>query len=149
MHEEEVQVAGVVDEESLVAGRHHVAGLLVAAVSDLYSSTPSAILLQCPSKPSHPYLQDFHPTQVHLFPIFSNPTHLWHGGLTAESTAHGIVDTLWLPPAGVDALEAVGLVAVEARSALLHDRDVLLRGGHLKTSISTRAIEFREWEALP
>lgn len=35
MHEEEVQVAGVVDEESLVAGRHHVAGLAVVTISDL------------------------------------------------------------------------------------------------------------------
>lgn len=35
VHEEEVEVTGVVDEESLVAGGHHVAGLLVAAVADL------------------------------------------------------------------------------------------------------------------
>lgn len=35
MHEEEVEVTDVVDEESLVAGGHHVAGLLVAAVADL------------------------------------------------------------------------------------------------------------------
>ena len=35
VHEEKVEVAGVVDEESLVAGRHHVAGLPVAAVADL------------------------------------------------------------------------------------------------------------------
>ena len=35
MHEEELDVTGVLDEESLVAGRHHVLGLLVATVSDL------------------------------------------------------------------------------------------------------------------
>ena len=35
VHEEEVEVTDVVDEESLVAGGHHVAGLLVAAVADL------------------------------------------------------------------------------------------------------------------
>jgi hypothetical protein len=35
VHEEEVEVAGVVDEESLVAGGHHVAGLLVASVANL------------------------------------------------------------------------------------------------------------------
>ena len=29
MHKEEVDIAGVVDEESLVAGGHHVASLLV------------------------------------------------------------------------------------------------------------------------
>lgn len=35
MHEEELNLGGVVDEESLVAGRHHVAGLLVGTVTDL------------------------------------------------------------------------------------------------------------------
>ena len=35
VHEEEVDLGDVVDEEGLVAGRHHVAGLLVGAVSDL------------------------------------------------------------------------------------------------------------------
>jgi hypothetical protein len=35
VHEEKVEVAGVVDEESLVARRHHVAGLPVVAVADL------------------------------------------------------------------------------------------------------------------
>lgn len=37
VHEEELNVLGVVNEESLVAGGHHVAGLLVAAVTDLSS----------------------------------------------------------------------------------------------------------------
>lgn len=35
MHEEEVDVAGVVDKEGLVAGGHHVAGLLVGAKTNL------------------------------------------------------------------------------------------------------------------
>lgn len=35
MHEEELDVTGVLDEESLVARGHHVLGLLVATVSDL------------------------------------------------------------------------------------------------------------------
>jgi hypothetical protein len=34
VHEEELDVLGVVDEESLVAGGHHVAGLLVGTVTD-------------------------------------------------------------------------------------------------------------------
>jgi hypothetical protein len=34
VHEEELDVLGVVDEESLVAGGHHVAGLLVGSVTD-------------------------------------------------------------------------------------------------------------------
>jgi hypothetical protein len=35
VHEEEVEVTGVVDEEGLVAGGHHVAGLLVGSVANL------------------------------------------------------------------------------------------------------------------
>lgn len=35
MHQEEVDVLGVVDDEGLVAGGHHVTGLLVATVADL------------------------------------------------------------------------------------------------------------------
>ena len=35
VHEEEVNIADVVDEESLVAGWHHVAGLLVGSETNL------------------------------------------------------------------------------------------------------------------
>lgn len=35
MHQEELDVLGVVDEEGLVAGGHHVAGLLVGSITDL------------------------------------------------------------------------------------------------------------------
>lgn len=35
VHQEEVDIANVVDEESLVSGWHHVAGLLVGTESDL------------------------------------------------------------------------------------------------------------------
>ena len=35
VHEEKVNFADVVDEESLVAGGHHVAGLLVGTVANL------------------------------------------------------------------------------------------------------------------
>ena len=42
MHEEEFEVAEVLDEEGLVSGGHHVAGLLVATVSDLRETTVSA-----------------------------------------------------------------------------------------------------------
>lgn len=41
VHEEEVDVTGVLDEEGLVAGGHHVLGLLVATVSDLYRQNAS------------------------------------------------------------------------------------------------------------
>jgi hypothetical protein len=35
VHEQELNVLGVVDKESLVAGGHHVAGLLVATITNL------------------------------------------------------------------------------------------------------------------
>jgi len=35
VHKEELDVLGVADKEGLVAGRHHVAGLLVGAEADL------------------------------------------------------------------------------------------------------------------
>jgi hypothetical protein len=41
VHEEKLNVPGVVDEEGLVARGHHVLGLLVGAVSDLFRVTPS------------------------------------------------------------------------------------------------------------
>ena len=46
MHEQKVEIARVVDEESLVARRHHMAGLLVVAISDLsHHHNASAIVL--------------------------------------------------------------------------------------------------------
>lgn len=42
VHEEEFEVAGVVDQESLVAGWHHVARLPVVAIADLYCAASSA-----------------------------------------------------------------------------------------------------------
>ena len=38
MHQEEVDIAGVVDEEGFVAGGHEVAGFLVGAESNLGKS---------------------------------------------------------------------------------------------------------------
>ena len=57
VHEEQVEVAGVVDEEGLVAGGHHVAGLLVAAVANLQSaisvSTACSVDSQIPPHSNH------------------------------------------------------------------------------------------------
>lgn len=58
-------------------------------------------------------------------------THLRHNGLASEASPHGIVNTLGLPPALADTVEAVTLVTLELRGALLDDRDVLLCGNHL------------------
>ena len=43
VHQEKVEVACVLHKESLVAGRHHVAGFLVAAVADLYFAMASVL----------------------------------------------------------------------------------------------------------
>jgi hypothetical protein len=40
VHEQQLNVLSVVDEESLVAGRHHVAGLLVGTETDLIKIVP-------------------------------------------------------------------------------------------------------------
>ena len=103
VHEEKVQVAGVVDEESLVAGRHHVAGLDVATVADLYAERSLAFCSPCPAFSvlvvaiARPYLR---PSSNVLFSPFSACflTHLWHSGLALESSADTVVDTLWLSP---------------------------------------------------
>jgi hypothetical protein len=60
-----------------------------------------------------------------------NSTHLGHNSLALEASPHAVVDTLGLPPALADAVEAVTLVTLELRSALLDDRDMLLCGNHL------------------
>jgi len=41
VHEEEVDVSDVVDEESLVARGHHMAGLLVGAITDRWHGSLS------------------------------------------------------------------------------------------------------------
>jgi hypothetical protein len=45
VHEKELNVLGVLDEESLVAGGHHVLSLLVATVADLLVDNISVFLL--------------------------------------------------------------------------------------------------------
>ena len=53
VHEEEVNIASVLNEERLVAGGHHVASLLVRAIADLYHRN------SCQHSPdSKPRIQD-------------------------------------------------------------------------------------------
>ncbi len=83
MHEEELDVLDVADEEGLVARGHHVAGALVGAIANLERqpwSAPEA--LPCRSIPPSLYLG--------------------HGSSSLEAAAHTVVDTLGLPPARVD-----------------------------------------------
>lgn len=42
VHQQELDFLDVADEESLVAGGHHVAGLLVGAIANLSIAYPSA-----------------------------------------------------------------------------------------------------------
>lgn len=143
VHEEEVQVADVVDEESLVAGRHHVASLAVVTVTNLYSQHPSALIpgFHLPAVLLYPPDALVPPSCSHLLSTLpASSTHLWHGSLTLETSADSVVDTLWLPPAWVHAHEAVTLVAVEPRGDLLHDRDMLLCGDHLCDNVSISGI---------
>jgi hypothetical protein len=58
-------------------------------------------------------------------------THLGHNSLALEASPHAVVDSLGLPPGLANAVEAVTLVTLELRSALLDDRDMLLCGNHL------------------
>ena len=53
--------------------------------------------------------------------------------MSLEPSSHSVINTLRLPPAGIDAFEAIGLMAVECVSVLLHDLDVFCRGDHLIT----------------
>lgn len=123
MHEEKVNLGNVVDEEGLVARRHHVAGLPVGTVTNLYElGRPSAttLLRKVMIRPvpySHFLVDDFSFPCPSSFLGLLDDAHLWHGSLALEASADTVVDTLGLSPARVDAHEAVRLVAVEARSA--------------------------------
>lgn len=149
VHEQEVEVAGVVDKEGLVAGGHHVAGLLVAAVADLcdvsrqrpYLQTPprranvpaSSVQQRCPCLQNPPSPTSIFPIFPHFLPCIGS-THLRHSSLTLEPSPDPVVNAMRLPPARGDTFEAVALVTLELRSALLDDRDVALGGGHLQRS---------------
>lgn len=78
----------------------------------------------------------FFPLLMHSFVSYHvrRVTHLWHDSLSLEPPSHSVINALRLPPARVDAFEAIGLMAVEGRRALLHDRNVLLCRDHLQRS---------------
>lgn len=54
VHEEQLKVLDVADEESLVAGGHHVAGLLVGTVADLLYACQSLRLVSSFHSAPHP-----------------------------------------------------------------------------------------------
>ena len=95
MHEQKLNVLGVVDEEGLVAGGHHVAGLLVGTVTDLMYTLAVSIAVR----------------------MIGRVSYGGHGNLALETTADSIVNTLGLAPRGVNTHEPVRLVTVEAVGA--------------------------------
>jgi hypothetical protein len=88
VHEQKLNILGVVDEESLVAGGHHVTGLLVASITNLYQHISSAKTV---------------PVRSILFRqsadlIGLGLTYGWHGDGALEASADAVVDTLGLAP---------------------------------------------------
>lgn len=54
MHEEKVNITDVVDEEGLVSGWHHVAGLLVGSKTNLSISSALVLCVVGPEVHGHP-----------------------------------------------------------------------------------------------
>lgn len=54
VHEEKFNIADVVDQESLVSGWHHVAGLLVGSETNLFNQTISPCPQRCRSQDPWP-----------------------------------------------------------------------------------------------
>jgi hypothetical protein len=95
VHQQQLKVLDVVDEESLVAGGGQETGLLVGAVADLNNSSHISALL------------------LVIFSSRQSSTYLGHTDGTAETSADTAIDTLGLSPAGTDTIEPVTLVTVE------------------------------------
>jgi hypothetical protein len=127
VHHQQLDVLDVVDEEGLVARGHHVAGLLVGSVTDLHRfrlSVHFAIL-----SGSVVRFQSVRLTMgasVLTRPFYGlivfggvkgSKTYGGHGHGSTEASSDTVVNTLGLAPAGVEALEPITLVTVEARSA--------------------------------
>ena len=86
MHEQKLDVLGVVDQESLVAGGHQMTGLLVAAVTNLKSVSTD-------SYQQRDRCQDRYQDQNRVI-----RTYLGHGQVALEAAADTVVDTLGLAP---------------------------------------------------
>ena len=69
MHKKKVQVTDVVDEECLVSGWHHVAGLLVVTVANLFANSRQHNILVCILSCNAPSVSILAPSM--LFPDLS------------------------------------------------------------------------------
>jgi hypothetical protein len=90
VHEEEVDVFGVVNEESLVAGGHHMSGLLVGAETNLFGVLVSHYLTSPSSSPP--------PVVVTRLAALECITYRRHDHLTLEASSDSVVDTLRFAP---------------------------------------------------
>jgi hypothetical protein len=105
VHEEEVDISGVVDEESLVAGGHHVASLPVRSKANL--NILSALILDYAQNSTvTSKVTSYSPSEATQNWV-ANTTYRWHNHLTLESSSDTVVDTLGLSPAGVDTFVGV------------------------------------------
>lgn len=110
VHQEELNVLGVVDEESLVAGGHHVAGLLVGAITDLGPRIDRSII-EFTGEKSNPDLD--------LKKVMGR---IVHANNTLETATDAVINTLGLAPRGTDTHKAVRLVAEEAGGVCCEQR---------------------------
>ena len=110
VHEEEVDVTGcgslvvvlwmsvgrvrtVVDDESLVAGRHEVTGLLVGSVTDLIAILSAMVLTL-----ATPLWSLFDANSLPPSCALQWEAYLGHSGLALETPSDAVVNTLGLPP---------------------------------------------------
>lgn len=115
VHQEELNVVDVADDEGPVARGHHELGLLVGTVADLREAL--APLPNRANLPSQARLSGKSRQAGARRDSIRGLTYRGHGQVALEPPSDARVDTLGLPPAGVDALEAVTLVASEALRA--------------------------------
>jgi hypothetical protein len=102
VHEEELDISGVVDQESLVARWHHVASFLVGAKSDLQSPiSPCAQYGQSRGHDGFEASTSISAFERHHYISRYVSTYRRHNHLTLESSSDSVVDTLRLSPACV------------------------------------------------
>lgn len=145
VHQEKVDITDVVDEESLVAGGHHVAGLLVGSKTNLIVS--SALVLDIVSPEVHgrfvisPSEHEFEPVMTSCLFL----TYRWHNHLALEPSSDTIVNTLRLSPAGVETFVCVALMTMETLRACISRRQsisFMFQVVAAQISVSRRNIRF-------
>ena len=126
MHQEEVNIADVVDEESLVAGGHHVAGFLVRSETNLIIQSALSSILQIRRSWQNQYFA----FQLEIDAAMASivlPTYRWHNHLALETSSDTIVNTLRLSPAGVETFVSVCMIRSQPTQVSFEDRRIKTR----------------------